>query len=68
MFDGSFTVPVFLDFLQRLVNQNKCKVFLVVDNLSVHKSQAVSEWVKMHCTRIRIFFLPKYSPYLNPDE
>ena len=42
MFDGSFTIPVFLDFLQRLVNQSKRKVFLVVDNLSVHKSQAVS--------------------------
>ncbi len=50
------------------MNQNKRKVFLVVDNLSVHKSQAVSEWVKTHCTRIRLFFLPKYSPDLNPDE
>lgn len=68
MFDGSFTVPVFLDFLQRLVNQSKRKVFLVVDNLSVHKSQAVREWVQEHCTRIRLFFLPKYSPDLNPDE
>lgn len=68
MFDGSFTVKVFIDFLQRLVNQCRRKVYLVVDNLSVHKSARVSAWVKENSTRIRLFFLPKYSPDLNPDE
>ena len=68
MFDGSFTVQVFIEFMQRLVNQSKRKVFLIVDNLSVHKSAKVSKWIEKNRTRIRLFFLPKYSPDLNPDE
>lgn len=68
MFDGSFTVRVFIDFLHRLVSQSRRKVFLIVDNLSVHKSAKVTDWVKKNSTRIRLFFLPKYSPDLNPDE
>ena len=68
MFDGSFTVQVFIYFMQRLVRQSKRKVYLIVDNLSVHKSAKVAEWVYTNGQRIRLFFLPKYSPDLNPDE
>lgn len=44
------------------------KVFLILDNLKVHHSKVVSEWVKERKDKIELFFLPPYSPEYNPDE
>jgi len=41
---------------------------LIVDGHPVHRSRAVQRWVERHTDRIRLFFLPSYSPELNPDE
>ena len=68
MFEGKFNGTMFIDFMRRLIRQTGHKVFLIVDNLKAHKSEAVMKWVKKHASSIRLFFLPKYSPDLNPDE
>jgi len=34
----------------------------------VHRSAAVRDWLQANARRIRMFFLPGYSPELNPDE
>jgi transposase len=68
MFDGKFDAAVFIDFMGRLIRQSRCKVFLIVDNLRVHRSKEVEKWLAGRSRQIRIFFLPKYSPDLNPDE
>lgn len=65
---GTFSSEVFIEFLKRLIKQNKRKVYLIVDNLAVHKSTKVMEWVNEHKSRIELFFLPPYSPDMNPDE
>lgn len=44
------------------------KVFLILDNLRVHKSEAVQRWLGEHTPRLELFYLPTYSPELNPDE
>ena len=44
------------------------KVFLILDNLSVHISKDVKEWIKKHKDAIEIFYLPAYAPEYNPDE
>ena len=44
------------------------KVYLILDNLKVHHSKKVSEWVEEHQNQIRLFHLPPYSPEYNPDE
>lgn len=44
------------------------KVYLILDNLRVHHSKKVTEWVKNHDAQIRLFHLPPYSPEYNPDE
>lgn len=67
-YTGRFTSIVFIEFLKRLIKQQKGKIFLIVDNLSVHKSQLVTEWVSKHKNRIELFYLPPYSPDMNPDE
>ncbi|MDV2997200.1 MAG: hypothetical protein N4J56_006905 [Chroococcidiopsis sp. SAG 2025] len=57
-----------LDFLRRLIRQCTHKVFLIVDGHPVHRAKAVHQWLEKHQDRIRLFFLPAYSPELNPDE
>lgn len=57
-----------IKFLNRLVRDADRKVFLVLDNLRVHHSHKVRDWLSEHEDQIELFFLPSYSPELNPDE
>lgn len=68
VFNRLFRVDVFLDFLKRLVRQAERKVFLIVDGHPVHRSGKAKAWLKKNAYRICLFFLPAYSPELNPDE
>lgn len=63
-----FTSQGLIKFLRRLLRQNPGKVFLIVDNHPVHRSKVVKHWVEKRAERLRIFYLPGYSPELNPDE
>lgn len=68
VYSGSLKVATFLLFLRRLIKGSKRKVFLIVDNLKVHKARAVRKWLQENETHIELFFLPPYAPELNPDE
>lgn len=68
VFQERFTAPVFLEFLRRLVRQSARRVYLIVDRHPVHRSRRVKNWVQENEKRIRLVFLPSYSPELNPDE
>ncbi len=68
VFRSRFTTPVFLRFLRRLLRHVRRPVFLIVDQHPVHVAQAVTRWVAHRPERLRLFFLPGYSPDLNPDE
>jgi transposase len=68
VFKKRFRADVFVEFLRRLVRQIKCKVFLIVDSHPVHRSGKVKTWLRKNLHHIRLFFLPSYSPELNPDE
>jgi transposase len=68
VFKTRFTAAVFLRFLRRLIKEARRKVFLIVDRHPVHRSRKVRAWLAQHADRIEMFFLPGYSPDLNPDE
>jgi transposase len=68
VFKERFQADVFLDFLKRLIRQVKRKVFLIADRHPVHRAGKVKMWLAENEHRIRLFFLPSYSPELNPDE
>jgi len=68
VFKRRFTGEVFLRFLRRLVRQVGRKAFLIVDGHPVHRSRAVERWLEAHGEELRLFYLPWYSPELNPDE
>ena len=57
-----------IKFVERLIKGADKKVFLIVDNLKVHHSYIIRDWLTEHESEIEIFFLPSYSPELNPDE
>jgi len=61
-------VSVFLDFLKRLVRSSNRKVYLIVDRHPVHRAKKVRDWLEENKEKIRMFFLPPYSPELKPDE
>jgi transposase len=63
-----FTAGVMIQFLQRLVREAEHKIFLILDNLRVHHSRPVRQWLQDKDDHIELFFLPSYSPELNPDE
>ncbi|KHD27104.1 transposase, partial [Xenorhabdus nematophila] len=42
--------------------------YLILDNLRVHHAKIVTSWLEKHQDRIAVFYLPAYSPELNPDE
>ena len=44
------------------------KFFLILDNLRVHHAKKVNHWLSQHSETIEVFYLPAYSPELNPDE
>lgn len=47
---------------------DQAPVVVVVDNFRIHQAKAVKAWMQSHRTRLRLYFLPTYSPRLNPIE
>lgn len=68
IFEGALNTDILIDFLRRLIKGADKKVFLILDNLRVHHSKPVKAWLLKHKDRIEVFYLPSYSPELNPDE
>ena len=66
--DESFDADKLVEFLQALIMDAEKKVFLILDNLRVHHSKIVKAWVAERKDKIELFYLPSYSPQLNPEE
>lgn len=66
--DDAFDADKLIEFLQALIKDAGKKVFLILDNLRVHHSKIVKAWVAEHKEDIELFYLPSYSPQLNPEE
>lgn len=66
--EGGVNGTVFREFLKRLITGMDRKIFLIVDGHPAHKAKPVKQFVAEHEAHIELFFLPSYSPQLNPDE
>ena len=44
------------------------RIYLIVDSHPVHRSAVAKRWVDECRGEMKLFFLPGYSPELNPDE
>ena len=69
VYRGALNVTLLGRFCQRLIRSAKGrKVYLILDNLPVHHAKVFRAWVDERAEQIAVFYLPSYSPQLNPDE
>jgi transposase len=66
--DEAFNSDKLIEFLEALIKDTRRKVFLILDNLRVHHSKPVKAWAAERKDKIELFYLPSYSPELNPEE
>jgi transposase len=67
-FTGKMNADVFIAYCRDLLHDDGGIVFLIIDGHPVHRSRAVKEFAASTEGKLRLFFLPPYSPELNPDE
>ena len=59
---------VIIEFLEQILKAHgRRKVGVIMDQAPCHKSKAVREYVDSQ-KRLEVFYIPPYSPELNPDE
>jgi transposase len=68
LYTQKLTAQVFIVFLERLIRRRTRKLMWIVDRHPVHRAQAVKDWFAKHTKDIELFYLPPYSPQLNPAE
>jgi transposase len=65
---GGVNADVFIEFLKRLIAGAKQTIFLIVDRGPAHRAKKTQTFVETLDGKLRLFFLPPYSPDRNPDE
>ena len=66
--DGNLNAEKFIEYLKKLMHDNPGPIFLIVDGHPAHRAAATREFVQGTEGRLNLYFLPPYSPELNPDE
>jgi transposase len=65
---GGVNADVFIEFLRRLLIGFKNRIFVIVDRGPAHVAKKTKAFVASLGGRLRLFYLPPYSPDKNPDE
>src|SRR6266404_844422 len=65
---GGVNAAVFIEFLKRLITGATRTIFLIVDRGPAHIAKKTKAFVGSLNGRLRLFYLPPYSPDRNPDE
>ncbi len=64
----TMNADMLIKFLKRLSRSVGRKIILILDNLRVHHSKVLKSWLEANKNLIELYYLPSYSPDLNPDE
>lgn len=66
---GTVTSKTFVDFLKQIIKNHRWrKIIVVTDNYPAHDSKKVHDFIELNNNKIAVYYLPTYSPDLNPDE
>ena len=58
-----------IEFLKQIIQHHKRrKIIIIEDNAKPHIAKEIKHFVEKHKNKIAIYYLPTYSPDLNPDE
>ena len=68
LYRGGLSILKYLRFIRDLQRDADHPIVLIVDNLRIHHARIVKAWLRKRRNLIRVFYLPAYSPELNPDE
>lgn len=68
LYDDSIKIDSFIEFCKKVIDSSNNEVYLIVDNLRVHHAKLVKAWEEENSDKIKLFYLPAYSPDYNPDE
>lgn len=66
--EGNVNSARFIEYCEKLMHDIPGKIFLIVDGHPSHTSKATREFAAKTDGRLTLFYLPSYSPELNPDE
>ena len=65
---GGVNAEVFIEFLKRLITGATRPIILIVDRGPAHIAKKTRAFVESLSGKLRLFYLPPYSPDRNPDE
>ncbi len=65
---GGVNASVFIEFLKRLLVGATRTIFLIVDRGPAHRAKKTRAFVETLGGKLKLFYLPPYSPDRNPDE
>lgn len=68
LYDKNFNSAIFIQFLKRLMRNQKKPITLIVDGHKSHFTSVVKEYITSTKGMLKMYQLPAYSPELNPDE
>jgi transposase len=68
VYEGNTNAASLINFCKRLMHDASGPVYLIVDGHSAHHAKVISEFIASTKGKLKLFFLPGYSPQLNPDE
>lgn len=61
--------PQHVEFLQQILRHHpNRKIIVVEDRAPVHRAGEVKDFVEQNKKRFALYYIPSYSPELNPDE
>lgn len=66
--EGRVNAGVFIQLLKRLLGKADRMIYLIVDSYPTHKATKVRKFAASESKGLRLYYLPHYSPELNPSE
>jgi hypothetical protein len=66
-FEYALNTNILIDFVKQLSRDYGRKTQLILDNLRVHRSKPLREWMAQHEREIEVLYLPSHSPKPDPD-
>ncbi len=66
--EGSMNSNDMINFMEQLLSEINGFLYMFWDNITIHRSRTVKDFLEMHNDRLITRRIPAYSPELNPDE
>lgn len=68
VYEKNMNGKLFIEFLKRLMHKRIRPVILIVDSHQAHIAKTVEKYVDSLNGKLKLVFLPPYSPEINPQE